>query len=167
MPMRMHTYRGFNRINDVICGASNDYCSELSIDGDGDFDLACMCDAMECDSILVPPPPMGASRMRLRAAKPSPPTVGSRLSRLSRKSPMLSCRLIAQSADRMDDIDTYKQKKKSVEHHYITKALKCFLLSVLFPIQLSGLPLPIICAAARLLLSSPKTSFSALTLFRK
>ena len=61
MPMRMHTYRGFNRINDVICGASNDYCSELSIDGDGDFDLACMCDAMECDSILVPPPPMGAS----------------------------------------------------------------------------------------------------------
>ena len=95
---------------------------------------------------------------------------------------MPSHRFIAQWADRMDDIDTSKRKrkKKSVEHDYerfektkgirrdsITKAMKCFFLSVLFPIQLSGLPLPIICAAARLLLSSPKTSFSALTLFQK
>ena len=118
MPMRMHTYRGFNRIDDMICEASNDYCSELSIGFDGDSDLACRCNAMECDSILVPPPPMAAPRVCLLGAMPSPPTVGSRLSRNSRKSPMLSCRLIAQSADRMDDIDTYKQKKKSVEHHY-------------------------------------------------
>ena len=49
----------------------------------------------------------------------------------------------------------------------ITKALKCFLLSVLFPIHLSGHLLFIICAVVHLLLSSPNTSFSALTLFRK
>ena len=59
------------------------------------------------------------------------------------------------------------RKRRRIRRDSITKALKCFLLSVLFPIQLSGLPLPIICAATRLLLSSPKTSFSALTLFRK
>ena len=59
------------------------------------------------------------------------------------------------------------RKRRRFRRDSITKALKCFLLSVLFPIQLSGLPLPIICAAARLLLSSPKTSFSALTLFQK
>ena len=59
------------------------------------------------------------------------------------------------------------RKRRRIRRDSITKALKWFLLSVLFPIQLSGLPLPIICAAARLLLSSPKTSFFALTLFRK
>ena len=59
------------------------------------------------------------------------------------------------------------RKRRRIRRDSITKALKCFLLSVLFPIQLSGLPLPIICAAARLLHSSPKTSFFVLTLFRK
>ena len=59
------------------------------------------------------------------------------------------------------------RKRRRFRRDSITKALKCFLLLVLFPTQLSGLPLPIICAAARLLLSSPKTSFSALTLFQK
>ena len=59
------------------------------------------------------------------------------------------------------------RKRRRFRRDLITKALKCFLLSVLFPIQLSGLSLPIICAAVRLLHSSPKTSFSVLTLFRK
>ena len=59
------------------------------------------------------------------------------------------------------------RKRRRFRRDSITKALKCILLSVLFPIQLFGLPLSIICAATRLLLSSPKTSFSALTLFWK
>ena len=59
------------------------------------------------------------------------------------------------------------RKRRRIRRDSITKALRYFLLSVLFPIQLSWLPLPIICAAARLLHSSPNTSFSALTLFRK
>ena len=96
---------------------------------------------------------------------------------------MPSHRFIAQWADRMDDIDTSKRKKKkkSVEHHYERfektkenqevfdyQSTEEFSSPVsLVPIQLSGLPLPIICAADRLLHSSPKTSFSALTLFQK
>ena len=113
-----------------------------------------MFDALDSRSMSIYPPPMAA---------------------------IPSHRFIAQWADRMDDIDTSKRKKKRNENMItsdsrkrrrirrdsITKALKSFLLSVLFPIQLSGLPLPIICAAAHLLLSSPKTLFSALTLFRK
>ena len=81
----------------------------------------------------------------------------------------------------MDDIDTSKRKKnKSVEHHYERfektkevhegfgyQSTEVYSPVSLVPIQLSGLPLPIICAAAHLVLSSPKTSFSALTLFRK
>ena len=59
------------------------------------------------------------------------------------------------------------RKRRRIRRDSITKALKCFLLLVLFPIQLSGRPLPIICAATRLLHSSPKTSFFALTLFQK
>ena len=79
-----------------------------------DFDLACMCDAMECDSIPVTRA-NAAPRVCLLGAMPSPPTAALLP---TRSSPMPSHRFIAQSADRMDDIDTYKQKKKSVEHHY-------------------------------------------------
>ena len=112
-----------------------------------------MCDALDSCSMPISPPPMAA---------------------------MPSHRFIAQLADRMDDTDTSKRKKKKRNENIttsdsrkrrrfrrdsITKALKCFLLLVLFPIQLSGLPLSIICAAVRLLHSSPKTSFFALTHF--
>ena len=111
-------------------------------------------DALDSCSILISPPPMAA---------------------------MPSHRFITQWADRMDDIDTSKRKKnKIVKHHYERfektkevqegfdyQSTEVFSPVSLVPIQLSGLPLPIICAAARLLLSSPKTSFSALTLFRK
>lgn len=57
----------------------------------------CMSDAVAYCSMPTPPP-MAVSRMRRMDAMPSH-------------------RFIAQSADRMEDIDTYK-KKKSVEHHY-------------------------------------------------
>ena len=94
---------------------------------------------------------------------------------------MPSHRFIAQSADRMDDIDTSKRKKKkSVEHDYERfektkevhegfdyQSTEEFSPVSLVPIQLSGRPLPIICPVARLLHSSPKTSFFALTLFQK
>ena len=51
-----------------------------------------MCDALDSCSMPISPPPMAA---------------------------MPSHRFIAQWADRMDDIDTSKRKKKkSVEHHY-------------------------------------------------
>ena len=92
-----------------------------------------------------------------------------------------SHRFIAQWADRMDDIDTSKRKrKKSVEHDYERfektkevqegfdyQSTEVFSPVSLVPIQLSWLQLPITSTAVRLLLSSPKTSFSALTLFQK
>ena len=112
-----------------------------------------MSDALDSRSMSISPPPMAA---------------------------MPSHRFIAQSADRMDDIDTSKRKKKSVEHHYERfektkgnqegfdyQSTEVFSPVSLVPNSAFWLPLPIICAAARLLLSSPKTSFSALTLFRK
>ena len=63
----------------------------------GSMDFECMSDAVYYCSMPMPPP-MAAPRMCRMDAMPSH-------------------RFIAQSADRMEDIDTYK-KKKSVEHHY-------------------------------------------------
>ena len=60
-------------------------------DGIWSLDSEWMSDALDSCSMPISPPPMAA---------------------------MPSHRFIAQWADRMDDIDTYKQKKKSVEHHY-------------------------------------------------
>ena len=63
----------------------------------GGMDSECMSDAVNYCSMPMPPP-IAVPRMRRMDAMPS-------------------YRFIAQSADRMEDIDTYK-KKKSVEHHY-------------------------------------------------
>ena len=113
-----------------------------------------MSDALDSCSMSISPPPMAA---------------------------MPSHRFIAQWADRMDDIDTSKRKKKkSVEHHYerfektkeVQEGFDYQSTKVFSPVSLVSnsacwVPLPIICAAAHLLHSSPKTSFSALALFRK